>query len=82
MGARVKLTAGGITQLREVAGGGSYLSQSDLRAHFGLGAQTRAEIVDIAWPSGSKQVFRNVDADQFLVITEGSDRPARAASLH
>ena len=38
MGARVKLDAGGITQLREIAGGGSYLSQSDLRAHFGLGA--------------------------------------------
>ena len=37
MGARIKLTAGGISQIREIAGGGSYLSQSDLRAHFGLG---------------------------------------------
>jgi len=82
MGARVKLSAGGITQIREVAGGGSYLSQSDLRAHFGLGAETRADVVEVAWPSGLKQVFRNVDADQFLVITEGSDRIARAAFRH
>jgi hypothetical protein len=80
MGARIRLTAGGITHTHEIAGGGSYLSQSDLRAHFGLGGETRAEVVEVAWPSGSKQVFRNVDADHFLVITEGSDRLARAAS--
>ena len=71
MGARVKLTAGGITQLREIAGGGSYLSQSDLRAHFGLGSQTRAESIEISWPSGQKQAFRNVDADRFLIVKEG-----------
>jgi enediyne biosynthesis protein E4 len=66
------LTAGGITQMREIAGGGSYLSQSDLRAHFGLGSQTRAETIEIAWPSGQKQVLRNVDADRFLIVKEGS----------
>jgi hypothetical protein len=79
MGARVRLSAGGVTQTREVAGGGSYLSQSDLRAHFGLGSQTRADSVEITWPSGLKQVFHDVPADAFLVIREGSDRLAGVA---
>jgi hypothetical protein len=77
-GARVKLTAGGLTQIREIAAGGSYLSNSDLRAHFGLGSENRADVIEISWPSGVKQVFRDVDADRFLVITEGSDRVERA----
>jgi hypothetical protein len=71
MGARVRLRAGGMTQTREIAGGGSYLSQSDLRAHFGLGPESRVDTVEIAWPSGQKQVFRNLEADRFLVIKEG-----------
>ena len=45
MGARVKLRSGGLTQIREIAGGGSYLSQSDLRANFGLGPRSVAEEV-------------------------------------
>ena len=78
MGARVRLRAGGITQMREIAGGGSYLSQSDLRAHFGLGSSTAAESVDVTWPSGVHQVFRNVAGDQFYVITEGKDELQKA----
>jgi hypothetical protein len=74
MGARVRLTAGGITQVREIAGGGSYLSQSDLRAHFGLGRATRVDRVEIVWPGGGKQTFEGLEADQFLIATEGSDR--------
>ncbi len=73
MGARIKLTSGGVSQIREIAGGGSYLSQSDLRAHFGLGSQTRIENVDIGWPSGLRQTFKNVDADRFYRVEEGKD---------
>ncbi len=73
MGARLTLTAGGVTQTREIAGGGSYLSQSDLRAHFGLGSESRVEKLEIAWPSGRKQVFGNLKADRFLIIKEGGD---------
>lgn len=72
MGARIRLTAGGVTRIREIAGGGSYLSQSDLRAHFGLGRSTRADIVQILWPSGLRQTFRDVDADRFYVVEEGA----------
>ena len=71
LGARVRIVAGGLAQIREIAGGGSYLSQSDLRAHFGLGKATRAELVEVNWPSGEKQVFYDLDADRFYLIEEG-----------
>jgi hypothetical protein len=84
LGARMWLKAGGITQLREISAGGSYLSHSDLRAHFGLGPSSTAERVEVWWPSGVRQVFRDVAADKFYVIEEGKaelalqrfDRPA------
>jgi hypothetical protein len=73
MGARIQLRAGGVSQIREIAGAGSYLSQSDLRAHFGLGQSERAESVEVSWPGGRRQTFRDVSADKFYLITEGSD---------
>ena len=74
MGARIRVQAGGISQIREIAGGGSYLSQSDLRANFGLGKAVRAEVVEISWPSGLKQVFHDVPADKFYSIQEGKNQ--------
>jgi enediyne biosynthesis protein E4 len=74
MGARIRILAGGISQIREIEGGGSYLSQSDLRANFGLGKAARAETVEVKWPSGLQQTFRNVEADKFYLIEEGVDR--------
>src|SRR5205085_1803205 len=78
MGARIKMGAGGISQMREIAGGGSYLSQSDLRANFGLGQSKRADTVEISWPSGLHQAFKNVDADHFYLIEEGKDGISRS----
>ena len=63
--------AGGISQIREIAGGSSYLSQSELRANFGLGKATRAETVEVQWLSGQHQVFRNIEVDKFYLIEEG-----------
>lgn len=71
MGARIRVLAGGLSQIREIAGGGSYLSQSDLRANFGLGKAVRMDLVEISWPSGQKQAFRDVAADKFYLIQEG-----------
>jgi hypothetical protein len=71
LGARIKVTAGKISQIREIAGGGSYLSQSDLRGNFGLGDATVALTVEVTWPSGGRQVFHDVKADQFYSIEEG-----------
>jgi len=63
-----------LSAIREIAGGGSYLSQSDLRAHFGLGKATRAETVEVKWPSGQRQMFHDVDVDKFYLIEEGRDQ--------
>jgi hypothetical protein len=71
LGARIKITAGDVNQIREIVSGGSYLSQSDLRANFGLGDATTISTVDITWPSGAHQTFQNVPADHFYQITEG-----------
>jgi hypothetical protein len=60
-----------VNQVREISGGGSYLSQSDLRAHFGVGAQTSVDSIEIAWPSGAKSIFHDVAADRFYRIQEG-----------
>jgi enediyne biosynthesis protein E4 len=62
-----------VSQIREIAGGGSYLSQSDLRAHFGLGRQPRIESIEISWPSGLRHTFKDIGADQFYVVEEGKD---------
>ena len=77
MGARIRVVAGAISEIREIAGGGSYLSQSDLRANFGLAKASRAETVEVAWPSGLRQVFHNVEADKFYLLEEGKDQLQR-----
>jgi enediyne biosynthesis protein E4 len=71
MGARIRVVTGSIAQIREIAGGGSYLSQSDLRAHFGIGKATRAEHVEVRWPSGQTQSFHDIEADRFYLVEEG-----------
>jgi hypothetical protein len=73
MGARIRVTSGGISQIREIEGGGSYMSQSDLRASFGLGTARSADKVDVIWPTGEHQVFQNVAADKFYRIEEGKN---------
>ncbi len=74
MGTRIRVTAAGISQIREIAGGGSYLSQSDLRANFGLGKASRVQSVEIRWPSGQKQTFHDLEVDKFYLIEEGRDQ--------
>jgi hypothetical protein len=70
IGARVKLIANGRAQYREVRSGGSYLSQCDLRLHFGLGVATKIDRIEIAWPGGEKQVILNQACDRVLTIEE------------
>jgi enediyne biosynthesis protein E4 len=71
LGARVKLTASGRTQTDELRSGGSYLSQNDMRLHFGLGSAARADSISVRWPAGRETVLKNVTADQILTIREG-----------
>jgi enediyne biosynthesis protein E4 len=72
IGARVTVGVSGRSLMEEVHSGGSYLSQSDLRVHFGLGHESRLDTMDIAWPSGRKERVGPLDADQFVTIKEGS----------
>jgi hypothetical protein len=71
IGARIKLVAGGMTQTDEIHSGGSYLSQNDLRVHFGLNASTKIDSVEIRWPSGAVDNLRNLAADRFYSVLEG-----------
>ena len=70
IGARITVTAGDLVQIDEVRSGSSYLSQNDLRTHFGLGDRSLVDRIEIRWPSGIAQVLEEVVADQFLVIEE------------
>jgi hypothetical protein len=72
IGARVRLTSGVRTQVREVTSGSSYLGQNDPRLHVGLGAGTIVDRVEIRWPSGRTEVVQNVAANQVIVIREGA----------
>jgi enediyne biosynthesis protein E4 len=72
IGARVRIVAGGATLVREVRGGGSYYSQNDLRVHAGLGAATRIERVDVRWPNGRDEAWRDVPVRRIVTLVEGN----------
>jgi hypothetical protein len=72
IGARVKVIAGGMTQTDEVHSGGSYLSQHDLRLHFGLSTAAKIDRVEIRWPSGKLDTLTDLPADQFYSVLEGT----------
>jgi enediyne biosynthesis protein E4 len=71
IGARVRIVAGDVALVREVVGGGSYFSQNDLRIHAGLGAATRIDRVEVRWPNGNQEVWRNVPARRIVKLVEG-----------
>jgi len=71
LNARVKAVAGDLVQVDEVRSGGSYLSQNDLRIHFGLGAHERVDRIEILWPSGKTETLTDLQADRFLAVREG-----------
>jgi len=70
LNARVKAIAGDLVQTGEVLSGGSYLSQNDLRLHFGLGSKDHVDRVEIVWPDGKMEVRSNLAADRFYTIKE------------
>jgi hypothetical protein len=72
IGARATILSAGVKQFSEVRGGGSYLSQNDLRLHFGLGTAKKMESVEIRWPNGAVETLENVAADATYTIVEGS----------
>lgn len=71
IGARVTVEAGGKRQLQEVHSGGSYLSQSDLRLHFGLGGAERVDRIVVRWPDGTEEEARDLPARRHLKFVQG-----------
>jgi hypothetical protein len=71
IGTRVRLTAGGRTQIDEVMSGSSYYSQNDFRLHFGLGTANTVDSVELTWPSGTKDILRDLSTNRLVVVEEG-----------
>ena len=71
IGARVRVVTGKHSQISEVMSGSSYISQNDLRLHFGLGHAQAVDLIEVRWPLGLVEAFKNVDANQLLVLQEG-----------
>ena len=76
-GAEVRVRAGGQTQVRVVDSSGSYLSASDIRAHFGLGSLEEVESVAVRWPDGSEQTIAAVPANKLLFVRQGAEPEVR-----
>jgi tetratricopeptide (TPR) repeat protein len=71
-GALVKITTGSVSQIREIGGGSSYLSQEPPgEVHFGVGSAATIDSTEITWPDGVKQTFLNLPARATVQITEG-----------
>jgi hypothetical protein len=87
LNARARVTAGDLVQLGEVISGGSYLSQNDLRLHFGLGSHAQIDRAEVLWPDGQKDVIANLPADRYYVVREGQgivsvSKPQQLTNLH
>ena len=75
VGARVTVVTAGHKQIGERTGGGSYLSASDPRLHFGLGSAASVDRIEVRWPSGQRDVLRQVEADRLITVKEGNPGP-------
>jgi enediyne biosynthesis protein E4 len=71
VGARVRVVAGDLAQQDEVRSGDSYLSQSDLRLHFGLEKRTKIDLIEVRWPSGTVDKITNAGVNKVLTVREG-----------
>jgi hypothetical protein len=72
LNARVRVTAGDLVQLGEIISGGSYLSQHDLRLHFGLADHQRVDQAAVRWPDGRTEILKDLPADRFYSVREGT----------
>ena len=76
IGARIRVKAGGRILVDEVRSGSSFISNNDLRVHFGLGSVAKIDWVEIRWPGGLLEKFDNLAVDKFHTLKEGSGIPA------
>jgi hypothetical protein len=79
IGAKVFVTTGAIRQRADVFSGGSYASSSDQRVHFGLGAATKVDKVEILWPDGAKEQIHVPSFDRIVTVEEAKGIKTEAA---
>src|SRR5258708_35468189 len=75
IGAKITVKVGTRTLVDEVRSGSSYISNNDMRVHFGLGFATKIDGVQVRWPSGLVERFENFPVDSFHTLNEGFGRP-------
>jgi hypothetical protein len=80
IGAKITVRANSRVMVSEVRSGSSYISQNDLRVHFGLGAANRIDSVEVRWPSGLVERFDNLPVDRIHTLTEGTGKAAFSGS--
>lgn len=80
IGAIVTVEAGGHRQTLPMLSQSSYISQSDLRLHFGLGTATKIEQLKVTWPTGQVEEFAGAEIDSTLVLVEGSGKAVRSTT--
>jgi hypothetical protein len=78
IGARILVKAGSRILVDEVRSGSSYISNSDIRVHFGLGEVTKIDWVEIRWPSGLTERFADLAVDAIQTVKEGSGTAVKA----
>jgi hypothetical protein len=78
IGARIRVKTASRILVDEVRSGSSYISNSDMRVHFGLGSAAKIEWVEIRWPSGVTERFANPPVDQMHTLKEGSGAQVEA----
>jgi len=79
IGAKITVKAGTRTFVDEVRSGSSYISNNDMRVHFGLGSAAKIDSVQVRWPSGLLERFENLSVDSIHKLREGSGAPANSA---
>ncbi len=71
IGSKVRVVAGGLTQIREINAGASYMSFNSLTVEFGLGQESAVDLLEVVWPNGEIERFSDVRANQRIVVTQG-----------
>jgi hypothetical protein len=71
IGAKLKVVSGDLVQVEEVRSGGSYISQNDVRLHFGLEKRTKVDLIQVRWPSGVVDTLTNIPANKIVIVKEG-----------
>ena len=77
IGSKVTVVAGDHKYVQEVRSGSSYVSNNDMRLHFGLGSSTEVNRIEVRWPNGNREIFPGSKDDLFITLTEGQgQKPA------